>query len=151
MELNELQKLLYQEYTKNGYAEMWQGEEDGKPSTLKRRSIAAIFLLWPSLQKLSDSAENCRNGVTADLETKSLHETDFEKVSVVAELILIATEINEAVEAILAGEDPSKEYSDIVIRTLNAYTRATGKNLEDVIVEKHHINLSRKHLHGRVI
>lgn len=81
-----------------------------------------------------------------------------QKVYDIAELGLITTEVSEAIEAIRKkqyGYERLKvelgfECSDIIIRTLNFCSR-NNINVEEFILKKHNINLTRGIFHGKNI
>lgn len=150
-DLNEIQIKLYdEEYVPNGYKAMWENQEE------KLGELGALFSLQWEVARISSIMERIRDGdVPEDISQRdkwmieNLSKKNFHKISQIAELMLIITEINEAINAVLCGEDPSEEYADIIIRASNAMMRNTGSNLEETILAKHKKNVERGELHGR--
>lgn len=138
-----LQQLLYEEeYKANGYKAMWENQRE------KGDMILSISQYAKMIAYMSQEMEWIRDGHPTH-DASKLSAEEFAVASKVAELCLIVTEIDEAIQAIVAGEDPDEEYADINIRSSNAMTRNTGSDMERVIRRKHEKNLTRGKLHGR--
>ena len=75
-----------------------------------------------------------------------------QKIRDVAELGLIITEVSESIEEVrknfVSDLDLVIELADIIIRTMNFASRK-NLDLEEAIINKHSINLSRTKLHGK--
>jgi hypothetical protein len=109
--LRELQLKLYEEYSQNGYRDMW------------------------------DSAD------------RSCELAGLGKIGTLGELGLITSEVAEAMEYVRDQRLPhefGEELVDVIIRTLNLMTRL-GFNAQMFMEQKHEKNLTRGHLHGRII
>lgn len=152
MDFTKVVDELHVEYVKNGYPKMWMNKEE------KGAEIGALFSCQWEVARISAVMEQIRSGDIPEGILKrdktmiqTLSEHNFAKISHIAELLLIVTEVNEAINAILCGEDPSKEHADIAIRNSNCHKRNSDRNLEEVILEKHAENLARGALHGRKI
>ncbi len=151
MNLKAIQDLVYMEYVKNKYHEMWNGNEvEGTPSDITKLRIINITNLRIPITILSKRAEEIRKGYKS--EYIKLDSYNFEQCSTIAELVLMVTEIQEAIDAVLSKDkmNLAEEMADLAIRDMNFCTRH-GINLENEILTKHYTNLAREPLHGKKV
>lgn len=122
--LNEIQHLVFTEYMKNGYYDMW--ELEGVKQFLIEHEEVEVY---KQLQIMADVAE------------AGLINTEV-------------SELLEAIRKQNKIENPKEEWglecADIVIRVLNFCSRK-NINVCDYIVKKHEVNLQREKLHGNVV
>ena len=148
MELNEAKELVYEEYIKNKYKEMWEDPEKSGDE------ILSLFVLSHDVFALAKKMEHIRDGnPTHFLKEDNPSNEEFKKFSEIAELCLIVTEIAEALEEVLAGNRSKAdiEYIDIIIRAWNGMSRNSKGNFEEILKKKHLKNMSREALHGRKV
>ena len=128
--LNEIQELVHEEYINNGYKYMWN-----------------LLDLKMLLEYFSPKYINSNNYFKGEQWKQLLTIADIGEVG------LINTEVSELLEDIRKDKGLSKqgeECADIVIRVMN-YCNRKGIDLEDAILTKHYVNMSREKLHGKVV
>ncbi len=70
--------------------------------------------------------------------------------NILEKLMLVVTEVAEAAEAVRHDnwEGFEEELADVIIRVLDI-TGALSIDIEHAIIEKHHVNMERPHMHGK--
>jgi NTP pyrophosphatase (non-canonical NTP hydrolase) len=127
MMFSELQKIVFEEYIKNGYRYMWNLED---LKMLIRNNVIECVLYF--------KGDQFRQLMT---------------ISDVAEVGLINTEVSELLEAIRKDKgllEQGEECADIIIRVMN-YCSRKGINLENEIMRKDIKNMNRGKLHGKLV
>lgn len=134
--LNEIQEMVFIEYKKNGYYDMWE--------------LKALRMFF-GVHGNPEWVEQIQN--MADVGEAGLINTE---VSELLEIIRKQDKIvNEAIaNDIIPIPSPKKmmglECADIVIRVLNFCSRK-NINVCDYIMMKHEVNMKRKTLHGNLV
>ena len=127
LHFKEIQELIYKEYKINEYEYMW--------------NLGDLKLLIKTNFHLADDY------------FKGLQFKQLMRISDIAEVGLINTEVSELLEDIREDKKLSvqaNECADIVIRVMN-YCNRKGIDLEREILHKHRINMLRGKLHGKVV
>lgn len=125
MELNELIEMVFTEYLKNDYYDMWE--------------------LKNALYYFGDRTE-------VNDEFYGVFE-QLKRIADIAEVGLMNTEVSELLEAIRKDKDEDEigfECADIAIRLFN-YCSRKRIDLEYYIERKHNINMQREKLHGKKV
>jgi len=140
--VNDLQEMVFEEYKKNGYYDMWELIE--LRQLLRKHEHLLGFISGGMLKQLQNISDVGEVGLI-NTEVSELLEIIRKQEKIVNEAI--ANDVSPIPNPInMMG----LECADIVIRVLNFCSRK-NINVSDYIVKKHEINLQRKKLHGNLV
>lgn len=143
---SDLQRISHLTAVEKGF---WADADDPSITTCR------IAVEAPAIVRMAREIETIRKPKTPFAEPKNtvlqLRELTPHQIVRLAKLVLIVTEVGEAIEAVLAGNMANlrEEYADICIRLMDL-AGFDGLELDEDILAKQAVNLGRPHMHGKL-
>lgn len=141
----------------------WWDEKSADEQEAERRLAVVAILHVPLSRHLEEVRKGTPRSLALHLTEKDastvLHDASPRQIAMLAKLALIHSEVTEAVEAVLEGDDQLRisesgkpegvpaEVADVIIRCLD-FCGGYGVSASEAVIVKNDYNAKRSHKHG---